>query len=92
MTTITEDDIAKIKFRALMFLDQAQGGFVQFYESVDYPVLRAARQRSPGRKTVHTTYWVGDVECPDKHSAAKALTLHLRDLEWDAAAPKERTA
>jgi hypothetical protein len=70
----------------------ARGGFLQSYECIDWPVLRAAKQRAPGCKTIITTYWVGDTECPDAHAAAKALTNYVRDREWDAAAPEARTA
>lgn len=92
MTTFTEDDIAKLKFRPVTFIDMASGGFMRSYVSEDYPFLRATIRRVPKGRVTTTTYWVGEVECHDRHATAKALTNHVRDLEWDAAAPKEARA
>lgn len=93
MTTITEDDVRAFTFRTVLCLDMAKGGFSRTYRCVEHPDLTAVICRPSDRKTVTTTFFVRDTECADQHAAAKALTDHLRTLEWEAAAPKEaRTA
>jgi hypothetical protein len=69
---ITLDDLKKnAKFRAVMFLDMENGGYLNSYVSKTYPRLSVNKSGSKGKH--FTTYFVDDMECPDLDAVINLL-------------------